>query len=371
MVRDKNRKKMSKSLGNSPDALTLLDTYGADGVRFGMLATSPAGGDLIFDAPFDPVTKEVLNESQLCEQGRNFCNKMWNALRLIKGWELTEKPSAEAALVNELAAKWMNQRIDKLLLQFEEDFANFRLSECLMNLYKLIWDDFCSWYLEMIKPAYQQPADRETMERTIAIFERLITILHPFMPFVTEEIWHQLRDRKAGNDVCCEHFPKASIFEESFLANVESAKEVISRIRECRNANGIKMAEKLNVVILQDANTTAIYALAGLKEMVVKLANLQSFEFGVEPANSVSFISGAEQYFVEMEQKIDVEAEVKKIREELDYQHGFLKSVMGKLSNERFVNGAPAQVLENERKKKADAEARIKILEDSLHKLGL
>lgn len=372
MVRDKNRKKMSKSLGNSPDALTLLDTYGADGVRFGMLATSPAGGDLIFDAPFDPVTKEVLNESQLCEQGRNFCNKMWNALRLIKGWEITEKPASESSvLVNELAAKWMNQKIDKLLVQFEEDFSNFRLSECLMNLYKLIWDDFCSWYLEMIKPAYQQPADRKTIERTTAIFERLLTILHSFMPFVTEEIWHQLRDRAPGNDVCCQPFPKAAAFDEAFLSNIESAKEVISRVRECRNANGIKMAEKLNVVIQEDANTTSIYALPGLKDMVIKLAHLQTFEFGTEPSNAVSFISGAEQYYVEMEQKIDVESEVKKIREELLYQQGFLKSVLAKLSNERFVNGAPAQVLENERKKKADAEARIKILEESLVKLGV
>ncbi|MFZ4542713.1 MAG: valine--tRNA ligase [Saprospiraceae bacterium] len=372
MVRDKNRKKMSKSLGNSPDALTLLDIYGADGVRFGMLATAPAGGDLIFDAPFDPVTKEVLNESQLCEQGRNFCNKMWNALRLLKGWEVVEQvETTEAGLVNELAANWMNQKIDKLLVQFDEDFKNFKLSECLMNLYKLIWDDFCSWYLEMIKPAYQKPIDKKTLESAIAIFERLLTVLHPFMPFITEEIWHQLRDRKEGNDICLERFPVALGFDEAFLGKIEGAKEVITKIRESRNSNGIKMAEKLNVVIQEDANTVAMYALEGLKEMVVKLANLQDFQFGVEPENAVSFISGAEKYYVEMEQKIDVEAEIKKIKEELIYQQGFMKSVDAKLSNERFVNGAPAQVLENERKKKADAESRIKILEESLQKLGV
>ncbi len=372
MVRDKNRKKMAKSLGNSPDALVLLDKYGADGVRYGMLATSPAGGDLIFDAPIDPITKQVMNESQLCETGSKFCNKMWNALRLIKDWEVIEKPENEQIeQINALAAKWMNDKMDKILTQFEEDFKNYRLSECLMNLYKFIWDDFCALYLEMVKPAYQKPIDRLTLDRTIAIFEKLMTILHPFMPFVTEEIWHQLRNRQEGNDVCKTSFPKAGPFNDKFLTKVEAAKEIITKIRETRNLNGIKMAELLEVSIQESAFAKELFAQEGIVPMIVKLGNLKSLEFATsEPQNSVSIISGAEKLYVVLEKEIDVEAEKKKMTEELNYNRGFLISVDKKLSNERFVAGAPAQVLDNERKKKADAEARIKALEEALSKLG-
>ncbi len=371
MVRDKNRKKMSKSLGNSPDALKLLDTYGADGVRFGMLATAPAGGDLIFDAPYDPETKITLDESQLCQQGSAFCNKLWNALRLLKGFEVIEKQEDNKIVeVNALAAKWLNDKIDKVLVQFEEDFKSFRLSECLMNLYKFIWDDFCSWYLEMIKPTYGSPIDRLTLDRTIAIFEKLMIMLHPFMPFVTEEIWHQLRNRQTGNDVCVSKFPVAGPYNDTFLNTIEAAKEVITKIRETRNANGVKAVEKLTVYIQPDAKAKEIYAQSGILEMVKKLANLETFEFGEPATNGVSFVCGSEKYHVALNIEIDIEAETKKLTEELNHQIGFLKSVDAKLSNERFVSGAPEKVLEMERKKKADAESRIKNLEESLGKLG-
>jgi valyl-tRNA synthetase len=359
MVRDEKGRKMSKQLGNSPDALKLIADFGADGVRFGVLSSTPSGGDLKFD-------------EKLCENGRNFCNKLWNALRLIKGWEVAEKADNEQIeSINTLAAKWMNDKMDKVLVQFEEDYKAFRLSDCLMNVYKFIWDDFCSWYLEMIKPAYQKPIDRLTLDRTIAIFEKLMTVLHPFMPFITEEIWHQLRNRQEGNDVCIGKFPVAGPFNDKFLSKVEAAKEIITKIRETRNANGIKMAELLEVYIQESAFAKELFTQDGIVPMIVKLGNLKSFEFAAtEPQNSVAIISGAQKLFVVLEKEIDVEAERKKITDELEYNRGFLISVDKKLSNERFVAGAPAQVLENERKKKADAEARIKALEESLSKLG-
>jgi valyl-tRNA synthetase len=358
MVRDEKGRKMSKQLGNSPDALKLIADFGADGVRFGVLSSTPSGGDLKFD-------------EKLCENGRNFCNKLWNALRLIKGWEVTEKADNEQIeSVNALAAKWMNDKMDKVLVQFEEDYKAYRLSDCLMNLYKFVWDDFCSWYLEMIKPAYQKPIDRLTLDRTIAIFEKMMIMLHPFMPFITEEIWHELRNRQDGNDVCISKYPKAGPFNETFLSKVEAAKEIISKIRETRNVNGIKMAELLEVYVQESDFAKGLFAQDGIVPMIVKLGNLKSFEFATtEPQNSVSVISGAEKLFVVLEKEIDVEAEIKKATEELVRQQGFMKSVDAKLSNERFVAGAPAQVLDNERKKKADAEARIKILEESLEKL--
>ncbi len=356
MVRDKQRRKMSKSLGNSPDALLLIEEFGADGVRFGMLSCSPAGGDLLFD-------------DKLCEQGRNFCNKLWNAQRLVKGWEVSEEVTdANSFRINQLAADWLHHKLQKLLRDIESDFKTYRLSEALISVYSFIWDDFCSWYLEMIKPAYGQPIDRISYEKTLSLFSELMIVLHPFMPFITEEIWHQLRER--SEDVCVAKFPATKPFDALFLQKVESAKEVISKIRETRNANGIKMAHPLAVTIQADESAKVIFAQPGISEMVTKLANLKFFEFGDEPENSVAVIAGAEKYYVVLEKEIDVVAEIKKASEELARQYGFLKSVDAKLSNERFVAGAPAQVLDNERKKKADAEARVKILEESLKKLG-
>jgi valyl-tRNA synthetase len=359
MVRDKQRRKMSKQLGNSPDALELIETYGADGVRFGMLSCSPAGGDLLFD-------------DKLCEQGRNFCNKLWNALRLIKGWEVIEKlENEQIAKVNALAAKWLNDKMDEVLAAAEGDFKQFRLSEALMNQYKFIWDDFCAWYLEMIKPAYGQPIDRLTLDRTISLFERMMIMLHPFMPFVTEEIWHQLRNRKDGNDVCVAEYPKAGAFNAKFIQKVETAKELIAKIRETRNSKGIKMAEQLHIFVQDTDNAKALYSLDGLREIVMKLGNLATLDFtNDDPSNSVSFLVSTEKYFVQLEQTVDAAVEKERITKEMEYLQGFVVSVNKKLENERFVSNAPPQVLETERKKLADALSKIGLLQEELGKLG-
>lgn len=372
MVRDNKRRKMSKSLGNSPNALKLIDNYGADGVRFGMLSSSMAGNDIIFDAPIDPKTKTVKDESKLCEQGRNFCNKMWNALRLIKGWEITETPqSEETRIINELAYEWLNNKLQKVISEVEQSFEAYRLSDALMGLYKFIWDDFCSWYLEMIKPDYQQPIDRPTVDRTLDIFEQLMTLLHPFMPFVTEEIWHQLKDRQPGEDCIISRSPEASDFDQVLIDKVERAKEVVANIRDTRNSRGLKMREELKVFIARSSQSEALYTLEGLQAMVMKMAILSTFDFtDKEIDNSVSFLAGTEKYFVELNIQIDIEEEREKLTKELDYYKGFIVSVQKKLGNERFVNNAPSAVVEKERKKLADGEAKIKSLEEALEQLG-
>ncbi len=368
MVRDNKRRKMSKSLGNSPDALELIKKYGADGVRFGMLSCASAGNDIIFDAPMDPETKKALNESKLCEQGLNFCNKMWNALRLLKGFEVVDK---ETDPVNQLAVDWFEEKFQETLTLFEKNLDQYRLSEALMGLYKLIWGDFCSWYLEMIKPAYGEPIDRATLEKTLDYFERLMTVLHPFMPFVTEEIWHQLKDRPEGEDCVISTYPKAQAFDQKFVKQIEEVKDVISKIRETRSSKGIKNKEPLKLFVKKTADAEELYQRPGTKDMVMTLSNLSDFEFTEveELENTVSFVSGTDKYFLEVSIQIDVEAEKQRILEELEYQKGFVAKVMKKLGNERFVNNAPAPVVDKERKKLADGEARIKILEQSLEQL--
>ena len=358
MVRDKLRRKMSKSLGNSPDALKLIETFGADGVRYGLMSSAAAGGDILFD-------------DKLCENGRNFCNKLWNALRLIKGWEVIEKPENESiARKNELAVRWMREKLSATLVEVESNFKSFRLSEALMSLYGLIWDDFCSWYLEMIKPGYEQPIDRATLEATNKLYADLMVAMHPFMPFITEEIWHQLETRAEGDDCMRQPYPTPGAVDTNFVRSVETAKQVIAGIREVRNQNQIKPREELAVFVQSSASAQSLYALPGLSDMVVKLAVLSDLTISdTEPASNKSFISGTEKYFVEFEQEMDVEAEIEKLMKELEYQKGFLRGVDTKLSNERFVAGAPAQVLENERKKQADTMARIGIIEESLRKL--
>jgi valyl-tRNA synthetase len=371
MVRDNKRRKMSKSLGNSPDALQLIENYGADGVRFGMLCSGSAGNDIIFDAPFDPVTKEVLNESKLCEQGRNFCNKMWNALRLIKGWEKTD---AEQSEVNALAVAWIQNKLDQTLGEVEANFTTYRLGDVLMGLYQTIWDDFCSWYLEIIKPPLTpkgepMPLDGKTFESTIAIFEKMMAALHPFMPFVTEEIWHQLRDRQAGDVVAA--YPKAGKVDKDLIQRVEKAKDVITKIRETRSSKGLSPKEALPFFIQNSASTKAMFSQQGLSAMIQKMGNLSELSFtDGEPAGTVTLLSGTEKYFLEMNIQIDVDAERERITKELDYYRGFVASVEKKLSNEKFVNGAPAQVIDAERKKLADGQEKMKILEESLAKLG-
>ncbi len=370
MVRDNKRRKMSKSLGNSPDALQLIENYGADGVRFGMLSCASAGNDIIFDAPFNPETQKAEDESKLCEQGLNFCNKMWNALRLIKSWEVSDE--LETSVVNKLAINWFENKVQQQLKELEKNFVDYRLSEAIKSLYSFIWGDFCSWYLEMIKPGYEAPIDAYTLGKTLDIFENLMTILHPFMPFVTEEIWHQLKERKEGDDCVISQYPKAQLYDNELVKMVEKAKDVISKVRDLRNLNGIKQKDPLNFYVVNSEGAKQLFETAGLEEMIHKLAFLGDIQFTDEEevAGSIAFVSGTEKYFLELNKEIDVEAERAKLQSELDHQQGFVKQVMKKLGNERFVNNAPVAVVEKERKKLADGQARIKILEESLAKLN-
>ncbi|HND87283.1 MAG TPA: valine--tRNA ligase [Saprospiraceae bacterium] len=359
MVRDKQRRKMSKSLGNSPDAVKLLEDFGADGVRYGLMSSAAAGGDILFD-------------EKLCENGRNFCNKLWNALRLVKGWAVAEAAeSQEVQRKNALAVRWLQEKFQQVLADVERDFQAFRLSEALLGLYGFIWDDFCSWYLEMIKPGFEQPIDRATQEATLAMYGQLMVVLHPFMPFITEEIWHQLALRAEGQDCCRQAYPMAAVAADGRLVQqVELAKGIITAIREVRNQNKLKPREPLTVQVQASDSARDLFAREGLREMVMKMAVLDSLELSdAEPANAKSFIIGTEKYYVVLEQQIDVEAERKKMSNELDYQRGFVRSVEAKLANERFVSGAPAAVVEAERKKLADGLARIAILEESLGRL--
>jgi valyl-tRNA synthetase len=358
MVRDKQRRKMSKSLGNSPDALQLLEDFGADGVRYGLMSSAAAGGDILFD-------------HKLCENGRNFCNKLWNALRLVKGWQITDTAEHEdIAKKNALAVRWLNDKFQQVLVQVASDFEQYRLSEALLALYSFIWDDFCAWYLEMIKPGYEQPIDRETYEATMDIFSKIMAALHPFMPFVTEEIWHQLRERATGDDVCLQPYPKSSNFDNTLIFKVESAKTIITGIRDVRNQNQVKPRDPLAITVQDSETAQALFAQEGLREMLMKMAVLESLEISSEePANAKSFIAGTDKFYVALNQTIDIEAEGKKLTDELEYQRGFIRSIEGKLSNERFVSSAPAPVVENERKKLADGLARVQILEESLAKL--
>jgi valyl-tRNA synthetase len=372
MVRDNKRRKMSKSLGNSPEALKLLDTYGADGVRFAMLSSAAAGNDIIFDAPFDSETKMIINESKLCEQGRNYCNKMWNALRLIRGWEQAETAVDEStALINQLAGAWLENKMESLIQNLEGLFLEYRLSEALIELYKFIWDDFCSWYLEMIKPAYGRPIDRPTFEKAISLFEKQMILLHPFMPFVTEEIWHNLKERAEGEDCIVSRWPEAVAANGTLIDQIEQAKTVVSSIRDIRNSKGIKMKDELEVYVQGSPKAKTLLDVPGWREMVIKMGNLSGLSATQgEVANSISFLAGTETFFVVMDQAIDTEAECIRLKEELAYYQGFLKQVNGKLSNAGFVSNAPAKVVEMERKKQADGEAKLKSIEESLQQLG-
>ena len=359
MVRDKQRRKMSKSLGNSPDALKLIEDFGADGVRFGMMSCSPAGGDLLFD-------------DKLCQQGKEFCNKMWNALRLLKGWEVVDKPvSKDLALVNELARAWFNSKLSETLTGIEKNFEEYRLSEAVMDLYNFMWGDFFSWYLECIKPPYGSPIDKKTLDQAIGFFEQLMTTLHPLMPFVTEEIWHQLKPREKGDDCINSSFPKAAKINKGLVKDFEVVKDIISKIREIRQKNNLKSFEPLKVFVQKSDSATSFFKRKGVNELLTKMGVLESLVFiDKEPENTVNFIAGTEKYYVELNLQIDEAAELERISKELAYNKGFLISVEKKLSNERFVNNAPTAVVDKERQKQADAKAKIAILEESLAKLG-
>jgi len=355
MVRDKKRRKMSKSLGNSPDALELINKFGADGVRFGMLSCSPAGGDLLFD-------------DSLCDQGKKFCNKIWNGLRFVKGWESTEAiaPSDEEVY----ATAWFAHKLAAIHREIEDNYKDFRLSEILKKLYSFIWDDFCSWYLEMIKPE-DGKISKVTYDKTIEFFSQICTLLHPFMPFITEEAWHILKDRADGEDCIMSQNPVYDKPNSSVLSDVETVYAIATNVRDVRNKNGVKRQEKLELSILNSDNITRLSSDAGWKGTVSKLAILQSINVvNEEVDNSISFIIGTDKYFIELEQEIDVEAELVSLKEKLIYEEGFVKSVNKKLDNERFVNNAPDAVVANEKKKLADGLDRIAKIKESIEKLS-
>lgn len=350
IVRDKLGRKMSKSLGNSPDPLELIQNYGADGVRVGMLFSSPAGNDLPFD-------------EKLVEQGRNFANKIWNAYRLVQGWEIDSNLSGDA---NAASIAWFENRFNQALTEIEDHFEKFRISDALMATYKLIWDDFCSWYLEMIKPAYQAPIDPATHAKTIEFFENILKVLHPFMPFLTEELWHQINERSAENALIVTSWPSAGSFDVNNIAEASQIFEVVSQIRNIRASKGISPKETFSLTI----KTVQAGLYERFEAVLKKLANLDSVSFGDSLDNAISFVVKADECFIPMAGQVNVEEERENITKELEYTKGFLQSVMKKLSNERFVAGAPEAVVANEKKKQADAEAKIKALEEALRKLS-
>ena len=350
IVRDKIGRKMSKQLGNSPDPLDLIAEYGADGVRVAMMLCSSAGNDLMFD-------------NALCEQGRNFGNKIWNAYRLINGWQVDSALAQSDC--SKQAVAWFTNRFNAALAEIEENFANYRISEALMVAYKLFWDDFSGWYLEMIKPAYGSPCDATTMEATKKMFEQLMLLLHPFMPFVTEEIWQDLAERKEGESICVASMPKAEVADEAALARFVLAQEVVSAVRNVRKQKNLPQKEALELKVVRDENYPSEYEAA-----IAKMANLSAVTFVTEKdPMDAAFIVKTTQYFVPMGDNIDKEAEIAKLEKDLAYNEGFLATVMKKLSNERFVSSAPAQVVANEQNKKRDAEAKIAAIKEQLQAL--
>ena len=348
IVRDIQGRKMSKQLGNSPDPIELMARHGADGVRMGMLLASSAGNDLLFD-------------ESLCEQGRNFNNKIWNAFRLVKGWEVND--TNEQPETAKIAINWFGNVLSKTIVELDDLFSKYRLSEALMMVYKLFWDEFSSWYLELIKPAYRQPIDRATYQATLAFFDSLLRLLHPFMPFITEELWQALNERKPGESITIAQQPKANRVDEKLIADFEITKQIIAGIRTIRLQKNIPNKDELTLQVIGNHDSRFDTAVA-------KMANLSSIEnLSEKPAVTIGFLVGTTEFIVPMSDKMDVEAELKKMKAEREYYAGFLQSVMKKLGNERFVQNAKPEIVENERKKQADAESKIALLEESIKAL--
>lgn len=347
IVRDKQRRKMSKSLGNSPDPLDLIAQYGADAVRTGMLFSSPAGNDLLFD-------------EKLIEQGRNFGNKIWNAYRLVDGWEVDPNLSGDN---NKASIAWFEAKFNQTLVEVEDHFGKFRMSDALMSTYKLIWGDFCSWYLEMIKPDYQKPIDAATKEATIGFFERIVKLLHPFMPFITEELFHALNERGEEECLIIAEWPKANDFDKGILLEAELAFEIVGNIRNIRNAKQIALKDTVEVKVkTSDFNKFEVF-----ENVIKKLGNLSVWEeTSKKVENCASFVIKGDEFFIPLDGAVDMEKEREETEKELAYTKGFLIGVEKKLSNERFVSGAPEQVVAMEKKKMEDAKAKIKVLEASL-----
>ena len=347
IVRDKLGRKMSKSLGNSPDPLDLIDKYGADGVRVGMLLSSPAGNDLPFD-------------SSQCEQGRNFSNKIWNAFRLVNSWDVQDikQPNYAAKGI-----EWFKSKFNKTLSEINDSYDKFRISEALMSTYKLVWDDFCSWYLEIVKPPYQQPIDAITYKETLSIFESLLKVMHPFTPFISEEIWHLIGDKKDEDCIMVAEWPTLGDVDEDLLSNFILAEEVITNIRNIRKEKNIANKVALDLIVIDNEKANRSF-----DPIISKISNLSSLEYVDHKVdNAFSFVLKSNEYFVPFNEDIDVKAEIEKIEQELKYTKGFLISVSKKLSNERFVSNAPEKVVAIEKKKMADAEAKVKILEEKLN----
>ena len=349
LVRDKQRRKMSKSLGNSPDALKLIDDYGADGVRVGLLLSSAAGNDLMFD-------------EDLCQQGKGFANKIWNAFRLINGWEVADIEQPESS---KIALQWYENKFQNALAEIEDHYSKYRLSDALMTMYKLVWDDFCSWLLEMIKPDYQQPIDAKTHSTIIEIFENNLRILHPFMPFLTEEIWQYIAERKPEEALIVAQYPKLEAFNEKLISDFEVVKEVVSGIRTIRKDKNISFKDSIELSVINNENLSNQF-----NSVIAKLGNISKMESVTDSVDgALSFRVQSNEYFIPISGAVNIDEEIKKINAELTYTEGFLKSVQSKLSNERFVNNAPEQVLQNERNKEADALAKSETLKSSLASL--
>ncbi len=348
IVRDDKGRKMSKSLGNSPDPIELMKTYGADGVRVGMLLSSPAGNDLLFD-------------EKLCEQGRNFANKVWNAFRLVKGWEISDETAPNS---DTQAIEWLESRFNNALDQLEDQYGKFRISDALMTTYKLVWDDFCSWYLEMVKPEYGKPIVRSTYEATISFFEKVIKVLHPFMPFISEEIWSQIKDRDDKDSVVVALWPEKGIVNNAILADLSKGQELITAIRNIRAQKQVPPKDKVSIKV----KTTKEDYYSTYEELISKMAGVEEIAFNYNDAtHAVNIVVASDELFVELAEELVTDSK-EDLQKELEYTKGFLAAVQKKLSNDRFVNNAPPQVVEKEVQKKNDAEAKIKALEESLAK---
>lgn len=350
IVRDKLGRKMSKSLGNSPDPLELIDKYSADGVRVGMLFSSPAGNDLLFD-------------ESLCEQGRNFTNKIWNALRLVKGWEVDSSLATSAG--NKIAAQWFESRFNQVLDEVNDLYAKFRMSEALMATYKLIWDDFCSWYLEMIKPAFGKPIDEQTYQKTIVYFENLMKLLHPLMPFITEEIWHRLKERGEKESIMLAAWPQASSINNELLSQFEIFTQIITQIRNFRKSKNIAPKETVQLLVVGENESISAF-----EPIICKLGNLESIQqINGKVEQAFAFVVGNTECFIPFTDTVDLDAEKERIQKEIDYLQGFLKSVSAKLNNPGFIAKAKPEVVAMEQKKKADAENKISMLQNQLESL--
>jgi len=350
LVRDKQGRKMSKSLGNSPDALKLIENYGADGVRVGLLLSNAAGNDLLFD-------------ESLCQQGKSFGNKIWNAFRLIKGWEVSENKTQPEA--TRIALDWYQNRLQEKLVEIEDHFEKYRISDALMTIYKLIWDDFCSWLLEAIKPDYQQPIDIKTKQTIIKLLEENLKILHPFMPFLSEELWQKITERNPEEALIVAEWPKTTGFDEKFLKEFEVVKEVISNIRNIRKTKNISFKNAIDLKVIDHEKNAK-----SLNTVISKMGNIKTFETVDQPqSNAISFRIKSNEYFIPMDGHIDVEEEVKKLEKELIYNQGFLKAVEKKLNNTRFITNAPEKVVVLEKQKQADALAKIEAIQEQLNNL--